>query len=195
MAQIVKNPPANAGDQCLIPFGSGRSSGEGNGYPLQYSCLENPMDRRAWQLESTGSQRVKNDWSDKREVKVLVSHVQLIATSWTIDGQAPLSMESLGQEYWSVLLCPFPGDLPNPGSEPVVPTLQAVSLLLSHQGSPIGLRLRNGFEKSGSSFYELSNAWQQAVWTWNWGLCMVFPSCRHSNCQLLWCWWVCHLAC
>ena len=67
-------------------------------------------------------------------------------------------MESLGQEYWSVLLCPFPGDLPNPGSEPVVPTLQAVSLLLSHQGSPIGLRLRNGFEKSGSSFYELSNA-------------------------------------
>ena len=37
----------NAGDLGLIP-GLGRSSGEGNGNPLQYSCLENPMDRRAW---------------------------------------------------------------------------------------------------------------------------------------------------
>ena len=37
----------NAGDWSLIP-GSGRSPGEENGNPLQYSCLENPMDRRAW---------------------------------------------------------------------------------------------------------------------------------------------------
>ena len=37
----------NAGDLGSIP-GSGRSSGEGNGTPLQYSCLENPMDGRAW---------------------------------------------------------------------------------------------------------------------------------------------------
>ena len=43
----VKNPPANAGDAGLIP-GSRRSPGEGNGSPLQYSCLENSMDRRAW---------------------------------------------------------------------------------------------------------------------------------------------------
>ena len=40
----VKNPPVNAGDMDLIP-GSGRSSGEGNDYALQCSCLENPMDR------------------------------------------------------------------------------------------------------------------------------------------------------
>ena len=40
---VVKNPPANAGDTGLIP-GSGRSPGEGNGNPLQYFCLENPMD-------------------------------------------------------------------------------------------------------------------------------------------------------
>ena len=39
--------PANAGDMDLIP-GLGRSPGEGNGNPLQYSCLENPMDRGAW---------------------------------------------------------------------------------------------------------------------------------------------------
>ena len=48
---MVKNPPANAGDagdEGSIP-GSGRPSGGGNGNPLQYSCLENPMDRGAWQ--------------------------------------------------------------------------------------------------------------------------------------------------
>ena len=44
---VVENPPVNAGDMGSIP-GSGRSSGEGNGNPLQYSWLGNPMDRRAW---------------------------------------------------------------------------------------------------------------------------------------------------
>ena len=43
---VVKNLPANAGDSGLIP-GLGRSLGGGNGNPLQYSCLENPMDRVA----------------------------------------------------------------------------------------------------------------------------------------------------
>ena len=48
---VVKNLPANAGDARdpgLIP-GLGRSPGEGNSTPLQYSCLESPMDRGAWQ--------------------------------------------------------------------------------------------------------------------------------------------------
>ena len=45
----VKNLPANAGDTGSTPE-SGRASGEGNGNLLQYSCLENPMDRGAWQL-------------------------------------------------------------------------------------------------------------------------------------------------
>ena len=44
----VKNPHANAGGRGSIP-GSGRSPGEGNGNPLQYSCLGNPMDRGTWQ--------------------------------------------------------------------------------------------------------------------------------------------------
>ena len=39
-----------------------RRSPEGNGYPLQYSCLKNPMDRGAWWLQSMGSQRVRHDW-------------------------------------------------------------------------------------------------------------------------------------
>ena len=45
---VVKNPPANARDSGLI-LGLGRSPEGGNGNPLQYSCLENPMDRGIWQ--------------------------------------------------------------------------------------------------------------------------------------------------
>ena len=44
---VVKNPPTNAGDMGLIPE-SGRSPGEGNGKPLQYSCLGNSMNRGVW---------------------------------------------------------------------------------------------------------------------------------------------------
>ena len=58
------------------------------------------------------------------------------ATSWTIDCQPPLSMGLSGQEYWSGLPFPSPGDLSDPGINPESPALQAVSLLLSHQGSP-----------------------------------------------------------
>ena len=46
-AQMVKASAYNVGDLGLIP-GSGRSFGEGNGNPLQYSCLENPMDGGEW---------------------------------------------------------------------------------------------------------------------------------------------------
>ena len=52
---VVKNLPANA-DVDSIP-GSGRSPGEGNGNPLQYSCLENPMDREAWRATVHGFAR------------------------------------------------------------------------------------------------------------------------------------------
>ena len=57
---MVKNPPANAGD--IRDVGSitrsGRSPGGGHGNPLQYSCLENSMDKETGGLESIGSQRV-----------------------------------------------------------------------------------------------------------------------------------------
>ena len=46
---VVKNQPTNAGDAGSI-LGSGRSPGGGNGKPLHYSCLENPLDRGAWQV-------------------------------------------------------------------------------------------------------------------------------------------------
>ena len=50
---VVKNPPANAEDLGSIP-GSGRSPGEGNGNPLQYSCLGSPMDKGAWWATVSG---------------------------------------------------------------------------------------------------------------------------------------------
>ena len=49
----MKNPPANAGDMDSIP-GLGKSAGGGNGNPLQYSCLGNPTDRKAWQATVHG---------------------------------------------------------------------------------------------------------------------------------------------
>ena len=56
---MVKNPPTNAGDVGLIP-GSGRFPGEGNGYPLQCSCLENPMGKGDWQATVHG---FVNSWT------------------------------------------------------------------------------------------------------------------------------------
>ena len=62
MVLMVKNPLASAGDirdMGLIP-GSGGSSGGGHGNPLQYSCLENPMDGGTWQVTVLG---VTKSWT------------------------------------------------------------------------------------------------------------------------------------
>ena len=65
---MVKNPPANAGDggdDVLIP-GSGRSPRVGNGSPLQYACLQNPMDRGAWwAIVRRGCKRIRCDLATK----------------------------------------------------------------------------------------------------------------------------------
>ena len=63
VAQVVKNPPTNAGDTGLIP-GSGRSPGGGNDNPLQYSCLESSMDRGAWQATIHGVAKSQTQLSD-----------------------------------------------------------------------------------------------------------------------------------
>ena len=55
-----KESACSAGEQVSIP-GLGRSPGEGNGNPLQYSCLENPMDGGAWQATVHEAQRIKHD--------------------------------------------------------------------------------------------------------------------------------------
>ena len=69
---MIKNPPASTGDirgMCSIA-GSGRSPGEGHGNPLQHACLENPMDRGAWWVQSIGGEE-----SDTTEV---TQHAQML---------------------------------------------------------------------------------------------------------------------
>ena len=70
---MVKNPPASSGDlrDGGLILGSGRSPGGGNGNPLQYSCLENPVDRGAWQATVHGGHKE----SDMTEV---TSHTTFI---------------------------------------------------------------------------------------------------------------------
>ena len=67
MAKMVKNLPAMPETQGSIP-GSGRSSREGNGNPLKYSCLENPMDRGgAWQATVHGVAKSRTGLSDRQD--------------------------------------------------------------------------------------------------------------------------------
>ena len=64
----------------------------------------------------------------KRKKAKSLNCVQLFVTPWTVAYQAPLSMGFSRQAYWSGLPFPFPGNLPNPGTEPGSPTLQADAL-------------------------------------------------------------------
>ena len=65
---VVVNLPASAGVPGLIP-GLGRSPGEENGNPLQYSCLGNPVDRGVWWAIVHGILRVRHDLLSKRQVE------------------------------------------------------------------------------------------------------------------------------
>ena len=65
---VVKNLPANAGNNAVSIPELGRSTGEGNGNPAQYSCLESPMDKRPGGLQSMGSQRVGDNLVTKQQL-------------------------------------------------------------------------------------------------------------------------------
>ena len=99
---VCKETICNEGDAGLIP-GLGRSPGEGNGNLLQYSCLGNPMDRRAWATVN-GVTRIGHDlvteppppyiYTNIVSLKIIVqllSCVQLFVTPWTAACQASLS--------------------------------------------------------------------------------------------------------
>ena len=94
------------------------------------------------------------------EIKIVLSHfsgVQFFETLWIVAHQAPLSMGFSRQEYWRGWLCPPPGDLPDPGTEPtspLAPVLQADSLPLRHQANPnkdcSSLNLSHSWEKNSA---------------------------------------------
>ena len=85
MALVLKNVPTNAGETGSI-LGSGRSPGEGNGNPLQYSCLENPVDRGAWWATVHG---------------VAESQTQLSNYAHTTDGRMMASCQALLRGCWN----------------------------------------------------------------------------------------------
>ena len=129
---VVKNLPANAGDVGSI-LGLERSPWEANGNPPQYSCLENPMDRGAWQTIVPGSQRIRHDleirqYNNIHYVCVCVSHLRhpgicrwtfrlfpclvpshfshvwpFVTSQTTVAHPTPLSMGFSRHEYWSGL--------------------------------------------------------------------------------------------
>ena len=114
MALMVKNPPANAGDTREVGSipGSGRSPGIGNGNPLQYSCLENSMDRGAWWAMVHG---VIQSWARLNTKKstwslyLWSSQGQLLARSGGLPDRAeptptPVSLSSA----WTPLACGCP---------------------------------------------------------------------------------------
>ena len=74
VALVVKNPPANTGDISSIP-GWRIFPGGGNGYPLQYACLENPMDRGAWQAMFHGVAK------SQTQLKWLSTHARMADSS------------------------------------------------------------------------------------------------------------------
>ena len=69
-SSVSKESTCNAGDPSSIP-GLERSPGEGNGNPLQYSCLENPVDRGAWRTTVHGVTRVRHDLATKQQTQYL----------------------------------------------------------------------------------------------------------------------------
>ena len=140
--------------------GSGRSPGEGNDSPLQYSCLENPMGRRAWWTTVHGIEWL-SDWSRTPVTTVENSYLffqKFVFNCYLVNNSCPIPCDPMdctlpsfsavgfpGQEYWSGLPCPPPGDHPDPGIRSLLHFLhwQVDSLPLSHQGSQSSIWSQN----------------------------------------------------
>ena len=80
---MVKNPPANAGDAGLIP-GSGRSPEGGNGNPLQYSCLENSVDRGTWWATVHGVSKSRTWLSDQTPMNNMCQYMLCVCIVQTL---------------------------------------------------------------------------------------------------------------
>ena len=108
-----KESSCNAGDPCSIP-GSGRSSGEGHGNPLQYSCLENPTDRGALQATVHRLQWVGHHWSDLAHTYACFKHTQwLIPSCFTYTFLFPFP---LLEHHWTLLR----GEVPSSAEQPLL---------------------------------------------------------------------------
>ena len=97
---VVKNLPANAGDAGSTT-GSGRSLGEGNGNPNQYSCLGNSMDRGVWRTTVHGVARVGQNLVTKQQVLL---HARCHASTTVTNMRPPQRMRGEGQTHEQMLL-------------------------------------------------------------------------------------------
>ena len=102
-----KAPACNARDPGLIP-GSWRSPGEGNGNPLQYFCLENSMDRGAWQATAHRVGKVRHDWATNTfhrhfHLVSVIGGLPRYSNAWKPVQEAcwcPVSFPSLTLQWW-----------------------------------------------------------------------------------------------
>ena len=111
MALVIKNLPVNAGDirDTGLIHGLGKSPGVGSGNPLQYSCLENPMDRGAWKPAVHGVAEGQTQLSDFTFTfhfhaleKEMATHSSVLA--WRIPGMGePGGLPSMGSQSWTRL--------------------------------------------------------------------------------------------
>ena len=114
------------------------------------------MDREAWRAVIHGLWRVGHNWvTELTDWAQLLSHEWLFVTPWTVACQVCLSMGFPRQEYWSELLFPIPGDLPDPGIKSVSPALAGRFFITEPPGKP--------------SYYTwtLSKSWEAKVEGWH----------------------------
>ena len=120
---VAKNSPANAGDARdvgLIP-GSGRSPGEGNGNPVQYSCLENPMDRGTWLATVHGVAKGQTRLSRAQKItSASLSHpsLQSLGSGWVGESCRKFSPWIPWKRGETDLLCPT--RIPDPQSWEII---------------------------------------------------------------------------
>ena len=103
---MVKNPPANTGDTVSV-LGSGRSPGEGNSNPLQYSCLKNPMNDGAWQATVYGvtkSQTWLKDWGHILSFYLCLRHYQIFLV-WLLHLHTPVHTFTYVRTGYSAKKC------------------------------------------------------------------------------------------
>ena len=108
---MVKNPPINIGEASNVDLitGLGKSGGEGNGNPLQYCCLENPMDRGAWWATVHGAARVGHNWAPeythRHTGSVTILHRAASCSSCLYMFQLfPIDLDVCGTHYLNFLL-------------------------------------------------------------------------------------------